>query len=202
MTITIFGSTGRTGQALVSQALERGHTVHAAARSPEKMTRTHEALRVITCDVLEPESLEAAVAGAEAVVVILAGPEQTRSQGTTNILQAMAAQGVHRILIVSTIGVGESINQLSLAGRLFVRTVIAKAVADHARQEDAVRESGMSWTIARPGGLTDRGRSGSYRADAAGSIRVSQISRDDVAHFLLEAIDDPGSEGQTYALSG
>ena len=201
MKITIFGSTGRTGQQLVSQALERGHQVHAAARSPEKMTLRHDALEVIACDVFSPETLEAAVSEADAVIVSLTGPDQTRSRGTANILRAMKAQGVPQILIVSTIGVGESINQLSVAGKMFVRTIIAKAVEDHARQEQAVIESGLRWTIARPGGLSSRGRSETYQADPDGIIRVSQISRADVAHFLLDALEDGGCNGKIYALS-
>lgn len=201
MHITIFGSTGRTGLQLVEQALERGHTVTAAARTPSKLARTHDALRVVQCDVLQPETLGAAVHSADAVAVSLTGPGQTRSAGTANVLAAMAAHGVGRILIVSTAGVGDSINQLGAFGRVFVRTVIHKAVADHTAQEQAVRDSGLRFTIARPGGLTNDPRTGAYKADPDGQIQIGRVARADVAHFLLSALDDPSTEGKTYALS-
>lgn len=201
MHLTIFGSTGRTGQHLVAQALERGHTVTAAARTPEKLTRTHDALRVAACDVLQPETLGAAVEGADAVIVSLTGPGQTRSDGTANILAAMAAHGVDRVLIVSTAGVGDSIDQLGTFGKVFVRTVIHKAVADHTLQEQRVQGSGTRWTIARPGGLTDDPLSGRYAADPDGKIQIGRVARADVAHFLLGAAEDPTTEGRIYALS-
>ena len=46
MNIVIFGATGRTGQYLVSKALERGYLVTAVARHPERITLRHERLRV------------------------------------------------------------------------------------------------------------------------------------------------------------
>ncbi|MFT4977669.1 MAG: hypothetical protein ACI8S6_003576 [Myxococcota bacterium] len=106
------------------------------------------------------------------------------------------------MLIVSTIGVGDSIKQVGVAARFFVRTVIRKAVADHGRQEALVRDSGLRWTIGRPGGLSDAsGTDGQYQADPDGTITVSQIARADVAHFLLSALEDPATEGRIYALS-
>lgn len=201
MHISVFGSTGRTGQHLVAQALELGHTVIAAARTPSKLTLRHEALQVVQCDVLKPETLGPAVQGSEAVIVSLAGPDQTRSDGTANILAAMATHGVDRILIVSTAGVGDSINQLGMLAKVFVRTVIHKAVTDHARQEQLVADSGLRWTIARPGGLTDAGRGPQYHADPNNEIRIGQVPRADVAHFLLSALVDPSTEGRRYVLS-
>ena len=206
MRIAVFGSSGKTGQQLVTQALERGHTVVAAARTPQKLDALrHERLEVVACDVLEPATLPPAVAGVDAVLITIGGvgigDGETRATGTGHILDAMKAAGVARVLIVSTAGVGDSIQQLGLVARLFVQTVIRKAVADHTRQEAAVRASGMRWTIARPGGLTDGPVSPNLTADATGSLRVTTVSRAGVARFLLDALEDPATEGQIYALS-
>lgn len=202
MHIAIFGSTGRLGSCLVDQALDGGHVVTAAARSPEKVSRSHPDLIPVQCDVLHPETLPAALEGVDVVMVSLTGPGETRSKGTANILAAMSACGVTRIIVVSTIGVGESIEQLSLMGRTFVRTVIRSAVEDHTRQEALLRASGTRWTIVRPGGLSGADQSGNYRADSQGKIRVGQVSRGDVAHFMIHCMADQQSEGETYALSG
>lgn len=203
--VAVFGSTGKTGLQIVQQALERGYTVVAAARSPQKLTIQHEALAAVACDVLQPDSLAAVMFGVDAVIVAIGGDgisdSRTRSEGTANILQAMRAAEVDRILAVSTAGVGDSIDQLGMLARVFVRLIIHKAVADHTRQEKSIRSSGMRWTIGRPGGLTDGARSGGCQADPDGTISIRQVSRADVASFLLDALEDPQSEGQIYALS-
>ena len=205
MKLCVFGSTGRTGRQVVRQALERGHSVIAAARSPEALDIQHAALSVVACDVLQPDTLPAAVAGAEAVIVAIGGSglgdRETRTAGTVNIIAAMALAGADRILIVSTAGVGDSFSQLSPAGQTFVETVIRNAVADHSGQEARARASGLRWTIGRPGGLSDGPRSATYEADPTGQLRIGQISRADVAHFLLNAVEDPRTEGHIYALS-
>jgi len=205
MHITVFGSTGKTGRLLVSQALEGGHTVIAAARSPEKMDTEHPNLSVVRCDVMAPDSLPAALSGADAVVICISGNSmgdtQTRSVGTANIVAAMSAAGVERVLAISTAGVGDSMKQLNLIAKFFVNTVIRKAVADHTRQEEALRSSGLRWTVARPGGLTDGPRTDSYKADPDGKISIRSISRADVADFLLRAAGDESTINKAYALS-
>jgi len=46
MKIAVLGATGQTGQQLVNQALQQGHSVTAVVRNPEKLTVTHENLKV------------------------------------------------------------------------------------------------------------------------------------------------------------
>jgi putative NADH-flavin reductase len=71
MKILVFGATGGTGARLVQQALEQGHVVTAFARDPGKVKRTHENLRVVRGDVLRAETVDAAVAGQDAVLSAL-----------------------------------------------------------------------------------------------------------------------------------
>lgn len=205
MRLTVLGSTGRTGLQLLSAALDAGHEVVAAARDPGKLELEHPSLSTVRCDVLKPETLAGAVEGAEAVIVTIGGAGlsdgQTRSVGTRNVVAAMQQAGVERICVVSTAGVGDSIGQLDAAARVFVRTLIRAPVADHARQEAIVRDSGLRWTIARPGGLTDGPATGSYQADPEGRIRIRRICRADVAHFLIGALADPATEGRIYGLT-
>lgn len=71
MKLLIFGATGGTGQALVEQALEQGHTVTAFARDPAKVRTTHKNLSVVKGDILNYESVEAAINGQDAVLSAL-----------------------------------------------------------------------------------------------------------------------------------
>ena len=71
MKLLVFGATGGTGRRLVQQALEQGHVVTAFARDPSKIKLAHDNLRVVRGDVLQPDSVESAVAGQDAVVSAL-----------------------------------------------------------------------------------------------------------------------------------
>ncbi len=59
--LLIFGTTGGTGRALVEQALEQGHEVTAFARDPTKVRTTHKNLRVAKGDILDSDSVAAAM---------------------------------------------------------------------------------------------------------------------------------------------
>ena len=71
MKLLVFGATGGTGRRIVQQALQQGHVVTAFAREPKKIPLTHANLRVVRGDVLNPDSVESAVAGQEAVLSAL-----------------------------------------------------------------------------------------------------------------------------------
>jgi putative NADH-flavin reductase len=69
--LLIFGATGGTGRALVEQALELGHAVTAFARNPAKVRTKHKNLRVVKGDILNYDSVEAAIKGQDAVLSAL-----------------------------------------------------------------------------------------------------------------------------------
>jgi putative NADH-flavin reductase len=71
MKLLVFGASGGTGGRLVQQALQQGHVVTAFARDPGKIHLTHDNLRVVRGDILQPDSVETAVAGQDAVVSAL-----------------------------------------------------------------------------------------------------------------------------------
>jgi putative NADH-flavin reductase len=71
MKLLVFGATGGTGKQLVQQALQQGHAVTAFARDPGKIKVTHDNLRVVRGDILQPGSVETAVAGQDAVLSAL-----------------------------------------------------------------------------------------------------------------------------------
>jgi putative NADH-flavin reductase len=69
--LLVVGATGGTGSRLVQQALQQGHLVTAFARDPAKMQVTHANLRVVRGDVLQPDTVDTAVAGQDAVLSAL-----------------------------------------------------------------------------------------------------------------------------------
>jgi len=116
-----------------------------------------------------------------------------RSEGTRNIVQAMQAVGVRRLICQTTLGVGESWGNLNLLWKtVMFRGLLRRAFDDHVRQEEIVRSSGLDWTIVRPGAFTDGERTGRYHIGFPGTDRSVElrISRSDVADAMLRMSKD------------
>lgn len=203
--IVIFGATGKTGRELVKQGTERGHAVTAFVRNPKRLPFHHLNLRLVTGDVLDSETLATAVAGQDAVLVALGsrslGKTSVRATGTRHIVAAMHQHGVRRLIVMTSLGVGESYTQLSWLPRLTVRTVLRNVIADHAAQEDIVTHSNLDWTIVRPGGLNDGAYTGQYIYGLDPNLNPGSISRADVADFMLKQLESTQFVGQTPVIT-
>ncbi len=190
MKIAVFGATGGTGLNIVDQALAAGHEVQALVRNPARLSAAAQAPHIIVGDVLDPKKVAATVQGVAAVVVSLGSrsdsPENTVSAGTQNIITAMQATGIKRLVVITSLGVGDSKNQVPLAFRLVMKTVMRKRMIDKERQEHFVRESGLDWIILRPGELRDTPATGEYTYGTDQTIRAQAISRADLAAFAIQ----------------
>ena len=194
MKIAVFGATGGTGKQVVEQALAAGHTVAVLVRDPAKLAINNQALTVRRGNVLEPEDVFNTVSGADAVVVSLGSTRNNQdgvvAKGTANVVAAMQKSRVARLLVVTSIGVGESKDQVPFAFKALMATVLRKAMQDKEEQEKIVKASGLDWTIVRPGGTTDGPRTGTYRYGIDPKITAGQVSRADVAEFILKELTD------------
>jgi putative NADH-flavin reductase len=220
MKLTIVAATGGIGRHLLDQALAAGHDVTAVVRDPKKLTQE---VRAVRADLAAPDAtaLESAVAGADAVLSGL-GPRSrsdagVTAPGTRAIVDAMRATGVRRIVVVSAAPVGTVPSpdrphppRHDPGDGFVMRHVLSpltKAAlrahyADLAAMEDLLRDSGLDWTVVRPPRLTDGPLTGRYRTAFGRNIRGGVlISRADVAHAMLHALDDPGTVGQTIGLA-
>ncbi len=68
MKVAIFGATGGSSRIMIRKAFERGHKVTAAARNPSALLGSHERLRLVKADVMQPQTLEAVVEDQDAVI--------------------------------------------------------------------------------------------------------------------------------------
>ena len=116
MTVLVTGATGYVGQRLALRLAERGTSVHALCRSPEKArTLVHERIRIFHGDIADRDSLRRAAAGCRdayhaAALVSVWSPDpndyaRVNAGGTLNVIEAAVAAGVERIVITSTAGV-------------------------------------------------------------------------------------------------
>jgi uncharacterized protein YbjT (DUF2867 family) len=196
--VLIVGATGGTGRQLVAQALERGFIVTVLVRSPDALTVDNPNLRVVQGDVLDYESVDAAVRGHDAVVSALGHkrffyPTRILSEGTRNLVRAMEAHGVRRLVCETALGIGDSAGRMGVYYTFFVIPIILPFYFwDKTRQERVIEGSRTEWTIVRPGMLTNGAARRRYRhgSRVGGFLTTVRISRADVADFMLNQIID------------
>ncbi|KAB2593688.1 NAD(P)-dependent oxidoreductase [Streptomyces arboris] len=205
MRLTVFGATGGVGQEIVGQALAAGHEVTVVVRDPARLPEAFGARALHGAVPLDdPAAVRGAVAGRDAVLSGL-GSRSRKADGvaerlTGRIVDAMEAEGVRRLLVVSAVPVGPVPAGEPLVDRLArkaIGAVLADLYADLARMEAALERSATEWTSVRPPKLTDGPCTGVYRTAVGGAPRSSRsISRADVAHAMLGLIDDPAAVRQ------
>jgi putative NADH-flavin reductase len=198
MKVVIFGATGGTGQALVTQALAQGYEVTAVARTPSAVTTRHERLKIIQGDVMQPDSLDRTIIGQDIVLSTLGitgflnnlKSTTLYSKGTNNILTTMKKHNRRRFVGITSSGVEDNQSKPFLY-RWFVKPLLNNAYADMTRMEAIVMTSGLDWTIIRPAGLTNEPGTGMYRVALNTTLnKPRRISRADVAEIMLKTITD------------
>ncbi len=167
MKVIVFGATGVLGKCITQQLLDEGHVVTAFARHPDALEIASKTLIPVSGNALEPDSVAAALAGQDAVVIALgAGKRRSsriRSEGTLNIIEAMHKHGVRRLICQSTLGAHESRGNLNfLWKRIMFGVLLRPVLLDHERQEHMVRASGLDWTIVRPSAFDASPATGRY----------------------------------------
>jgi uncharacterized protein YbjT (DUF2867 family) len=221
MKLTVFAATGGIGRQLLEQALVAGHDVTAAVRNPHALPGGR--ARVVAADLgaADPAVLEAAVAGADAVLSGL-GPRSRAdagiaSRGTAAIVAAMQATGVRRVVAVSAAPVatvaspgrpdppandpGEGLVMRRVLTPL-LRASLRDVYADLALMEDVLGDSGLDWTVVRPPRLTDGPLTGRYRTALGRNLRRGLlVSRADVAHLMLAVLDQPQTVGRAVGVA-
>ena len=200
MKLLIFGATGKTGRALVAQALKQGHTVTAFARNPAAITTKHKNLAIVQGDILDYASIERTVERQDAVLSAL-GTKVLRkntiiSDGTRNIITAMEKSGVKRFVFESSLSIGNSKPQQKQLGLFYniivIPLLLRNMFQDKEVQERYIMQSTLDWVIVRPAVLTNGLRTGVYRSgfSATDASIKAKISRADVADFMLKQLTD------------
>jgi putative NADH-flavin reductase len=189
MRLVLLGATGRTGLSLTSQALERGHTVTALVRSPDKLKIRHERLQIVTGDPLDREQLTRALGGHDAVVSAVGAtsraPTTVCGDAAHSAIEAMQRSGVRRLLVISSALLYPDIGALGRVVGFFFRHVLS----DTRQMEARITSSDLDWMIVRPPRLTNGKARGRYRV-ADGPPHAGSIARADLARYLLDAVEE------------
>jgi uncharacterized protein YbjT (DUF2867 family) len=202
--LLIVGATGGTGQEVVEQALKKGYVVRALVRDEEKArTLFGDRVSYSTGDVREPRTLPAAMRGVSYVVSALGSnverdpenkPELVDYGGVKSLAEAATAAGVKHFVLTSSMGVTNPNHQLN--------AILDNILNWKLKGEDALRLSGVSYTIVRPATLNNDpgGHKGIRFMQGDPHDVVGQIPRADVAAVLINAVGRSEAFGKTMEI--
>lgn len=207
MKVLVLGAGGRTGRAVVEQAAAAGHEVTAFVRRVGDHG-VPAGVAVEQGDATDAEAVAAAVAGQDAVIDTIGGRTPYRSGVTLErdaaeaVVAAMRRHGVRRLLVTSSLGVGDSVSNGTVVLRILLRTFLRGSTADKAALERTVEASGLDWTVARPAVLSDGPATGGVRTfDPATGEKAHRIARADLAAWLVAQLGGTDHVHRTVTLA-
>jgi uncharacterized protein YbjT (DUF2867 family) len=204
--VLIAGATGGTGQEVVDRALLQGLHVRALVRDEAKARMLFgDRVQYVTGDVREPRSLKKAVKGVDEVICALGSsvqrdpensPERVDYAGVKALAEAAKAAGVSQFILVSSMGVTHPEHQLN--------AMLDNILEWKLKGEEAVRATGINYTIVRPGALTNEpgGQRGIRIMQGDPREGEGSISRSDLADVLVSAIGRQDLFGKTFEIVG
>ena len=216
MELLIVGASGRTGKHLVEAAVDRGFQVRAMSRSITQRGLPDGA-SALAGDVLDADTVRAAVDGVSAVLVSLSmvrasdspwakilTPLDLHVRAATLLTDACRTAGVNRYVTLSAHGVGPSASRAGWGFLALVRASnIGLAYRNLADAETIIENSGLDWTVIRPTRLTTQPDPGSVIADPAlRTTSWSSISRESVARFMVETVTSDQWSRQYVSITG
>jgi uncharacterized protein YbjT (DUF2867 family) len=188
MEVAIAGGHGKIALLLGAQLAEREDKPWGLIRDPAQEDDLYAVgVEPVLCDLEGDDDVAAAVSGADAVVFAAgagagSGVERKRTMdlgGAVKLIDAALAEGVRRYVMVSAMGAAAP---PTAGGDVFGEYLRAKARAD-----EALRASGLQYTIVRPGMLTDDAPTGLVRVGER--LERGEIPRADVAAVIVACLD-------------
>ena len=192
--ILITGGTGTAGGEIVSQLAATGTPFRAMVRSPEKAAALKlTGVQIVPGDLEKPQTLAAALKGIDQVL-LLSSPSPRQAALEQNMVAAAKAAGVRHLVKFSAMTADPNSQ--------------ARFPRSHGQVEQAIRESGMEWTFLRPTffmenllDLAPMVKAGTI-FQPAGDSKAGFVDTADIAAVAVEALTEPGHEGQAYDITG
>jgi uncharacterized protein YbjT (DUF2867 family) len=184
----VAGATGQTGRRIVEALIAKNIPVRALVRNLEAAKEVLPAqAELVIGDVLQPETLRAAIA--DCTVVLCAtgakpsldptGPYQVDFQGTKNLVDVAKEKGIEHFVFVSSLCVSKFFHPLNL----FWLILYWKEQA-----EKYLASSGLTYTIVRPGGLKNEDNAELIVMSSADTLFDGSIPRTKVAQVCVESL--------------
>ncbi len=197
MKITIVGASGQIARLLHPLLIQNRHQVRGLVRKQEQVAELKKAgVEPVIADIEQIDDLSDAVGNADAVLFAAgAGPGSGADRkwtvdrdGAIKLIDAAKKNGISRFVMISAMGL-----DTPRGNEVFQVYQKAKAEAD-----DALRNSGLDYTIVKPGRLTNE--PGTGKVKAAINLDRGEIPRADVAAVLAEIYEMPETSGLEFDL--
>lgn len=217
MKIAVLGATGQTGQYLVKQALQQGHTVVALVRNTSKLAVQHVNLKVVEVDIFRADSLKPHFNGQDAVISCLGFPASFLSGVTgytlsmTAAINAMREVKVNRIITMTSWYTDpNSGTQASYLIRFLLLPMIRGVLSNMFEMEHYLTKTkDINWTVVRPPGLKNLPptakefltHEGYFVLDSNGVPVGGAVGRGDVARFMLSLLNSNAWVKQGVAIT-
>jgi putative NADH-flavin reductase len=207
MNIAIFGASGGTGRLLTARSLAAGHTITALVRTPAEFAY-RDRVRIIEGSAFDPAAVAKTIENADVVLSALGAHSPIRNENVlpraipliVAAMQQTATQQkpVRRIIVLGSAGaLPDSLKKQPAWRRWIIEKIIYTTflkwpVAEQIAQYNILSASNLDWTMVMPPKLTNGDARGRYRIDGDAMPRnASRISREDVADFMMQQIDNP-----------
>jgi len=194
--VAVTGASGKTGWRVVQEALRQGLQVRALVRPGSELPEGIEGAEVVRLKLGDTEALHQALSGCDALVIAtgLTGPLQVDALGVRQQIEACKAVGLQRVVLVSSLCAGRWRHPLNLFGLILVWKRVG---------ERWLEQSGLQWTVVRPGGLSEREEGLDPGQEQEGVVfsaadqqESNSIPRRLVARVCLEALQAPDAVGR------
>ncbi|MEN9216066.1 MAG: NAD(P)H-binding protein [Gloeomargarita sp. HHBFW_bins_162] len=193
MQALVAGATGATGRRIVEELVRREIPVRAGVRDVAKAKQIlPPQVDVVRIDVTEPSTLMPAVAGCTVLLCATGArpslnvtePWAVDCCGTQNLVDVAKTQGIDHFVLVSSLCVSQFLHPLNL----FWFILYWKKQA-----ELYLQNSGLNYTIVRPGGLLNENIPGGLVIQGADTLFEGRIPRQKVAQVCVEALRQPAA---------
>ncbi len=204
--VLVAGATGRTGREVLRVLAEdTGLAIRAMSRSASAAgSGADPGIEWVVADVTQPETLGAALDRVEYVICTIGatersgpnGPEFVDYGGVVNLTDAARAANVRQLVLVSSMGAGGGGGLVA-----WILNLIGGDILEwKAKGEAYLRESGVPYTIVRPGGLSDGEGGQTGIAVQQGDQGMGSITRADVAKILVATLGNPRTLNTTFEI--
>lgn len=196
MEITIVGASGNIARFLHPKLIKKGHTVRGIIRKEEQKSEMKEmGVTPVLCDIEKEVDISKAVGDVDAVVFAAgAGPGSGKERkwtvdrdGAIKLMRACANNGIQRYIMISAMGL-----DTPRGNDVFRVYQQAKAEAD-----EALLNSGLNYTIIKPGRLSDEPGTGNVKV---GDLDSGEIPREDVASVVAKSFENESTFYKSFDL--
>ena len=197
--VLVAGATGGTGREVVKHLLDSGFDVRVLVRNEAKARDLWaDTVEYAVGDVRRPDQLIEPLSEVKYVITTIGAtrgdssnsPEFVDYGGVRNLADVSKAQGVNHFVLVSSSGVTQKDH--------FLNKMFNNVLRWKLKGEDALRASGVPYTIVRPGGLVNTPGGENKVVFAQGDTTSGTISREDVAIICVAALEAPEAQYKTF----